>query len=215
MRQSILSVAITLTVSLMGCSSKELTRSKAADLITHYKDFDPNMAVKVAVGTLWWDWRMLDSFDNSYPFKALETGGLLTMRETGKKEGYWSKQYVVEPTATGADRIKTWTKTIEKLPGVTGRTDCYTTPGHREPCDEPVGTIYSVVLAKRKLNEVTGIAEIKELSATGVEFNWEWEPTADAKLFAGRVSAGVKKGEALLQLYDDGWRVERLNLNAN
>ena len=73
--------------------------------------------------------------------------------------------------------------------------------------------MYSVVLARRKLNEVTGITADPGGKESAAEFNWEWIPTDDGKLFADRIPAGVQKGQAAFQLYDDGWRLAQIALN--
>src|ERR1700730_17030000 len=104
-----------LTAGLVGCS-KDLSRSRAADLIKQHQEFNAAMEVKVPVGNLWWDWRNVNDMNPSYPLKTLQDRGILTLRESGQKEGYWNKEYLTELTPRGKDLSKSWVPTDEKMP---------------------------------------------------------------------------------------------------
>ena len=203
-----------LTAGLAGCS-KDLSRSRAADLIKQHQEFAVAMEVKVPVGNIWWDWRNVDDSNPTYPLKTLKDRDIITIRESGQKEGYWNKEFLTELTAHGKDLSKSWIQTKEAMPnaGTFMGPRCWTTFGHGEPCHESKGVVYSVVLARRKIDEVTGITVDPGGKESAAEFNWEWMPTDDGKLFPGRVPPGVQKGQAAFQLYDDGWRLAQIALN--
>jgi hypothetical protein len=80
--------------------------------------------------------------------------------------------------------------------------------------NEQFGTkvLYRVPIARRKLLEVTGIAVDSSAGSARTEFTWHLrrEP-AGALLRLIELEVGeVQLGEALLSLYDDGWRVTEL-----
>jgi hypothetical protein len=213
-KSSLVYLLLLIAAGLAGCS-KDLSRSKAADLIKQHQEFSAVMEVKVPVGNIWWDWRNVNDMNPAYPLKTLQDRGILTIRETGQKEGYWNKEFLAELTPHGKDLSKSWVQTKEKMPnaGTFMGPRCWTTFGHGEPCHESKGIVYSVVLARRKIDEVTGITADPGGKESGAEFNWEWMPTDDGKLFPDRVPAGVQKGQAAFQLYDDGWRLGQIALN--
>lgn len=210
-------VASLLTAGLAGCS-KDLSRSRAADIIKEYQQFSAVVEVRVPIGNVWWDYRNLDSND-LYPLKRLQDRGILTLRESGQKEGYWNKEYLTELTPRSKDRSKSWVLTKENMPsGATfmaspSASRCWTVFGHGEPCHESKGAVYSVVCARRKIDEVTGITADSGGKVSAAEFNWEFVLTDDGKVFADRIPTGVQKGQAAFQLYDDGWRITQMALN--
>jgi hypothetical protein len=198
-----------LLLALAGCS-RDLSRSRAANLIKQHKEFGAVVDVKVPVGNIWWDWRNVNSF------KPLEDRGILTVREAGQKDGMWSKEYLLELTPRGKDLSRSWLLTKDVMPSAPYLSGfCWTDSSNYHtgvPCHKASGTVYSIVLARRKLNEVTGITTDSGGKESEAEFSWEWAPTgADAKMFADRMpAAGVQKGRAAFQLYDDGWRITQI-----
>jgi hypothetical protein len=202
---------ILLTAGLAACS-KDLSRSRATDLIKQHQDFSAAIEVKVPVGNIWWDWRNVDYLDLTYGLKTLKERSILTIRESGQKEGWWNKEYITELTPQGKDLSKSWVPTKGKMPGGAGFMGqrCYTTPGQVEPCHESSGVVYSIMLARKKINEVTGITADPGGKASVADFNWEWAPTADATTFPNQVPTGAQKGHAAFQLYDDGWRITQI-----
>lgn len=198
-----------------SCAGKALSRSQAAAVIKQVQNFSDPMGVKVPVGNIWWDWRNVDDPNPDYPLKTLQDRGILTIRESGQKNGMWSKEYLTELTPHGKDLSKSWILTKEKMPngsnGMVSR--CYTVAGQGgEPCHEPSGAVYFFVLARRKMNEVTGIMTDPGGRQSLAEFTWEWVPTAEGKIFADRIPTGVQKGRTSFQLYDDGWRITGIEL---
>ena len=189
-------------MGMLSCS-KDLSRSRAVDLISRSDKFTTTIELKVPVGTLWWDHRNIAA-----DLGHLTQKGIIMIRETGQKEGWWSKEYISELTPIGQEASKGWTLTKE--PMMNGApykgNNCWTVQGKGELCHEAKGSVYSVVLAHRNVNEVTGITSDPAGKEAQAEFTWEWKPTANAKLFAERVPTGVQKGAAVFQLYDDGWR---------
>jgi hypothetical protein len=68
---------------------------------------------------------------------------------------------------------------------------------------------WSFVAATKAFREVTGIAPAPFYGpdSLDVKYDWEWRPT-EVGIAAKRMYAGVEHSQALLRLYDDGWRVE-------
>jgi len=203
-----------LTVALAGCS-RDLSRSRAAGLIEKHKEFASIMELKVPVGNLWWDWRNMNDWNPTYPFQTLKDRGILTIRESGQKEGYWNKEFITELTAKGKALSRNWVATKENLPN--GATffmgsGCWTTFGHGEPCHAAKGVVYSVVLAQRRVNQVTGITADPAGKESEAEFDWEWAAAPDAKNFPGLVPTDMRKGRGDFQLYDDGWRLTHIQI---
>jgi hypothetical protein len=198
------------SAGFVGCS-KDLPRSSAADLIKQRQELSAVIEVKVPVGNMWLDWRDV----NDDPIlKPLKDHGILTVRESGQNQGVWYKEYLFELTPGGKDLSKSWVLTKEKVSAGNAGSTCWTpqTYSQGEPCHKPSGVIYSIVLARRKINEVSGIKMDPGGKEADVEFIWEWVPTADAKIFADRVPAGMQEGQATFQLYDDGWRITQIAL---
>jgi hypothetical protein len=218
MRPYLASVAICLCLFSSCSNSKELSRSKAADLISNNDEFAAVADIKIPIGNMWWDWRNVDSLNQTYSIRFYEKMGALSFQETGKKEGMWTKEYVVQLTDFGKQISRFWTPTKDKLPGVGGATDCWIIVYHRVECGEASGVVYSNVIARKKLDEVTGItapgdnASGSSANRSVVEFNWEWIISPGADTLAERLPKGVQKGRAELQLYDDGWRVTDIAL---
>lgn len=203
-----------IALALAGCAnSKDLSRSRAADLISRNGDFGTVLDVKVPVGNIWCDWRFIND-----EVKQLRTAGILTLQESGQYDGIWNKEYVLELTERGKEMSKSWAATNAKMPECSSfrlrGNYCWSKDNRRggEKCHEPNGVVYSVVLARKKIGNVTGITMDGGAKQGQAEFTWQWDPTAAAKDFPGQVPLGVHQGVAALQLYDDGWRLEELQL---
>lgn len=74
-----------------------------------------------------------------------------------------------------------------------------------------------VPVAVHMIGGVTGITEAELGMGTRVEFTWTWRltPVGDDVRRAGALQqygAGQHQGQALFKYYDDGWRVEQLEL---
>jgi hypothetical protein len=67
---------------------------------------------------------------------------------------------------------------------------------------------------KRKATEVTGITDAPMESGTKVvQFKWEYVDVPDfVNRYTGTIGIPHKEGEALIRLYDDGWRVEQVHI---
>ena len=112
-KSSLVYLLLLTAAGLAGCS-KDLSRSKAADLIKQHQEFSAVMELKVPVGNIWWDWRNVNDMNPAYPLKTLQDRGILTIRETGQKEGYWNKEFLAELTPHGKDLSKSWVQTKRK-----------------------------------------------------------------------------------------------------
>ncbi len=73
----------------------------------------------------------------------------------------------------------------------------------------------------RRVIEVTGIADGPGVlgppgTIKDVEFTWDWDWDSlpkDVKVVLVTTKPAPSKGEALLKLYDDGWRLEEIKLD--
>jgi hypothetical protein len=203
-------IAALACLALVGCS-KTLSRSRAADLINRNTVFSKPNTARIPVGNIWWDWRNISSatyvYDgDTYVLKPLIDAGLIKYRESGQKEGYWNKEYIFELTPLGKSLSSSWTTTKDALPsGATFMGDrCWTTWGTGgEPCHKSQGTLYTFVIAKRKVDAVTGILTDPGGKTAVADFNWEWKKIFD-RLGGGTT---VQQEHARFVLYDDGWRL--------
>jgi len=213
-----------------GCSgSRELTRSRAGDLIKLSNDFRRPVSVALlgkrdqptrsqstdepedeARG------RAFDEYARSHVQMALFRHlGLIELRATlierpSPEHGWW--RFSVEPVLTEA--------------------------GEREAVEESEGRDRKeIIIARRELIEVTGLTASAG-GATRAEFTWKEVPTTAGEALdptsdtykalpewirsgLARPSSGmgkglehkygvVRKGTAVLQLYDEGWRVQHI-----
>jgi hypothetical protein len=46
--------------------------------------------------------------------------------------------------------------------------------------------------------------------SASVEFTWKWTSTGNAQYFTDQTPKGEVKGQAEMELYDDGWRIVQL-----
>jgi hypothetical protein len=79
---------LTILVLLLGGCSRDLSRGHAADLITKDEKFVEPMTVNVPIGQLWFDDR---NIYDAYPLLDLQSAGLITVSETGRTHGVWTK----------------------------------------------------------------------------------------------------------------------------
>ena len=75
-----------------------------------------------------------------------------------------------------------------------------------------------VQLGRAHFIEVTGIRTVNEGNTARVEFAWNYtsEPIWDELIKAGwnvAPASKIRSGEAVFQLYDDGWRLTALSLD--
>jgi hypothetical protein len=172
--------------------TNSLSRARAAELISAYPEFKSSVDIKVLVGSVWED-GMGDYSSGGRKFLADQ--GIITITKTGQKRYGRFTEYVIELTQQGEEAAKAWDKSIEKVDF------------------DSLGlvssnlTVYRVVIAEKRLIEVTGIAISDGGKSGRVEFNWKWAATSNAKLSNQIPSDAVHQSHAYLQLYDDGWRV--------
>lgn len=208
-------------VCLANCAgSRELTRERAAKLITNSKDFRAPVTLPLKREA---DWRLraeseagaeaeaqsraVESYYQVNPQMAvLKQLGLIDLRVTLRKrpdENYRSWSFDVEPFLTG------------KGEGLTS--------AGQENEGKP-----AVPLARKELIDVTGIAKTRDVLAQA-EYTFREVPTEAGRAFvpgspeyqglpahlqqalSGRnqtIEFGkTKRGAAIFQLYDDGWRL--------
>lgn len=73
---------------------------------------------------------------------------------------------------------------------------------------------YNVPVGERELDEVTGLSEITNPMGSYMEaqFTWYWKPTTDIGK-AIKIEKNKYDGAALLQKFDDGWRVANVQFD--
>lgn len=220
--------AAVLTLSLLslvcaGCGSQTLSRSKAAGIIAQNPEFAKPKTVKIPVGDIWWVWLDINSLYDAYPIQVLQKDGILTFQESGLRLGVDMKEYVTALTPRGRVLAKAWTRTQDKMPNyanlpVFSPTDCWTRNDKKADCGEVTGTVYSMVVARRRITEVTGIAMGSNNHAAEVDFEWKWLVPSDAK-YVGKGLSNLAptphNGQAEFQLFDDGWRLIQINTGEN
>lgn len=178
-------------------STRELSRSRAAELIKMDSDFKSTFDRKIPVGRFWYDGQNIEYFlyDDLLP---LVDQSILNLKKTGRKEyaGRYIEQ-IVELTTKGEIEAKAWLKTSESIKG-----EFEIAP------DSPDVTVYRMAIAERQLVEVTGIAMNEGGKTARVEFTWKWIPTTQAKLLPKKVPSNEPhECAAVFRFYDDGWRL--------
>lgn len=203
-----------------GCAGTgELTRTRAAELIGSSQAFSAPVSLPLKKETGWnlrplsedepeaeAQARAAENYYQAYPqMDALRRLGLMDVRATvrerpGENHGVWA--FDVEPFLTEQGKELA--------------------SGGREDQNAP-----SVILARRELIEVTGITRDGQTSQA--EYTWKEVPTAAGRAFVpdspeheslppplrqtlrGRNQTKefdkVRRGRAVFQLYDDGWRL--------
>jgi hypothetical protein len=175
---------------LTSCSSKEITRERAADLIRNNENFKEAEGEKLLTGNFCYDWRNLR---DAYNYTPLESSGLLRVNDLGDGGcgSMWLKRYNVELTSRGVAKASSWTTSDDK----------------GWATDAQNATTYFIPTANKELVEVTGITKESEGNLAEAEFTWKWAPTDEAETFGKTPTTEIQQGRAALQLYDDGWRV--------
>ena len=126
MKTVVLAVLGVSAVLLLGCGSKELSRSKAADLIGSNKEFGTPWEIEIPVGNFWWDSRELGAFPA--PLQTLIAANIWTVRESGQEVGgslLWYREYLSGLTPHGKDLSKTWAPTKENIASANVGPSCY------------------------------------------------------------------------------------------
>ena len=209
-----------LSLVCVGCGSQTLSRSKAAGVIAQNPEFAKPKTVKIPVGDIWWDWADINSLYDAYPIQLLQKDGILTFQESGLRQGVWMKEYITALTPHGSELAKTWIRTKDKMPNYGNYSDfsptnCWTGNNKKIDCaSEVTGTVYSMVVARRRITEVTGIAMGSNNHNAEVDFEWTWLVPSDAE-YVGKGFSNLAptshNGQAEFQLFDDGWRLVQIN----
>ena len=114
-KSSLVYLLLLTAAGLAGCS-KDLSRSKAADLIKQHQEFSAVMEVKVPVGNIWWDWRNVNDMNPAYPLKTLQ--GSRHLDNSGKPD-----RRRVTGTRNSSRRLTPQGKGLVEVVGSDQRTD--------------------------------------------------------------------------------------------
>jgi hypothetical protein len=178
--------AVTLPVlfSMVGCGGKsELSRSKAEKLIQASAKFTPG------------------------EYKQIDISSSLV--QMGLEQGYWT----AGPPSSGFSQVGLTEKGKRLFAQVLGGIWV-------NDRDHSSLNIKVAEPLPRVVVEVTGVADGPGFEGPAgtikdVQFTWKWDWDAvpkELKTFLGP-EPKPSKGEALLKLYDDGWRVEELKVD--
>jgi hypothetical protein len=137
-----------------------------------------------------------------YPEVSLNAGAV----QSGLQAGFWEKagqrRFIYDPIFVLTPKGKTYFSLIVSL-----------------NADESGPTRVTLKPMPRRVTEVTGVTDGPGIlgppgTIKDVQFTWKWDLDPlpqEVKPFLG-TEPPPSKGEALLKLYDDGWRVEQVNL---
>lgn len=216
-----------IAVLVTGCAgSKDLTRSRAADLIRNSKDFRLPVSAPLPRKREWpIEARSVDETEEEAKERAVDSyaranAEVAVFRHLGLIDFRMTLIEAPSPAHSW------WRFELEPI---------LTNKGEREAVENDGNKKHrEIAVARRELVEVTGITTPKAGTAQA-EFTWEQVPTPAGEAFdpsggtyrrlpewlqqvisgvpAGRSRSAerrygdVHKGVAFLQLYDDGWRV--------
>ena len=199
----LLSVFVASVTMAASCTDRNLSRSKAAQLIKDSADFkNRRHTAAVCVGDC------LQDGPGGYPIdRALQSLGYLNIGSSRRVRNLFSANahlVLISLTSKGADASKSW-KVTRQDPGYKGY------PDRASSQDRGPSVEFEVIVARPELIEVTGIREPQpKIAVAG--YTWKWIPNTFGKdlVNAGMkdvVPMNIEKGEASFILYDDGWRL--------
>lgn len=75
---------------------------------------------------------------------------------------------------------------------------------------------YEIPVGKREIVEVTGLSNVQSPVGSFVHatFTWRWAPVSDVGKEM-KIDKKTHTGEALLQKFDDGWRIAKMQLEGD
>jgi len=213
-----------------ACGSKELTRSRAADVLRSSEEFQKPVAVA-----------LLPEYRQS--LTLIGTGSHTMPREEFALRRFL-ESHADLATLNHLGLVEFRVGRIEYPDSVSSPVTVtveLTDEGRSASREwQQSGPRWMIPIARRALVEVTGLNGSADSKTARVEYTWKWEPTATGRNFdvssrehgslpesvrrsfggasfadvlrdAGRVtlfdSSKALKGAATLRLYDDGWRV--------
>jgi hypothetical protein len=200
-------VLLALCVAMMACNSKELTRSKATQIIKQNIKFPQMLTDTIPIGEFRVPQPTFEAFMSDplagKSYKSLVDAGLVSLHwSRGERSamlfgGRQSGIVLADLTAKG----RLYVVGDNKLVAPTG--------GQRQ---------ITVRMCEKEFDKVTGITMIEgELgSKAKVEYAWKFEnqspfeAVVEASSGSGQCSSNVTHSSAvIMQLYDDGWRIAR------
>lgn len=187
----VLSTLVAVLVAISAACSSDLTRSSAAALLEEAPAHSKPLVYTLREGTVTPQWSPLEASRNdAKTWTALAREGLIELEDLGR-----------DPTAFG--------------PPFFNRYEIRLTDKGRETFDAgPEGT-WSIVVAHKRVQEVTGI--VKHIpTVADVEYTWSYElesPLAELCLPGlGTTPEDItrpQKGRAVFRKFDDGWRLNK------
>lgn len=221
--------AVLFAFTVNCASSRVITRAKAADLIRDSNDFNLPVFVTISGKREWpTEARSAEESEDGARQRAVDSytktnAELATFRHLGLINV--EAKLVEGPSLSHA----WWRFELEPVLTKEGRQGTVESSGDKSP--------KGIAIARRELVEVTGVSA-PQAGTARAEFTWRQVPTSAGEAFdvnsetyrtlpewlqqlivgqprilgrsARREYGDIRKGEAFLQLYDDGWRVQHV-----
>jgi hypothetical protein len=202
---------LSLVILLSGCSSKELSRSKAASLIKESDNFKTPVTIKLTTNPSAWVGISAslneEQAREQYLKKCYEGDRQLGTR-TAKQLGLINES--IENAET-SNQVNLFGGILGTPPSRFKHTLTANEKGKKlwldyriDPKTQADDTLPN---ATKSFGEVTGIAKIgNDENKVNVEFTWGWTPNELGTAMRIKQESN-KRGVASFQRYDDGWRL--------
>jgi len=182
MKYAVLSLTLALTIA--GCSSKELTRPKAAKMIQQFNEEPDNLINRHRYYSLG-EFKKLIVYDDLADLKRAERAGwvVLTSYPCQKVQVLGSPERNACPvditfTEKGKAETKNWKQSENS---------------------------WTITIMHQEVIAVTGINAGP--NAAVVQFTWHWAPTEYGKQLGFTPETEQVADRLQFQLFDDGWRI--------
>jgi hypothetical protein len=182
MKACVVPVVLCIFVLSGGCRGKDLTRSKAAEIIKK-TNFSPEKIKERTLGefTVGADTNAFIMEYNLKQLRTLEKVGWITIA-VRRCNGIGGCAVDIAITPKGAEAATSW----RKLSGFKGDT-------------------WLVLTKQPEFIEVTGVSNTSPTSGQ-VEYTWRYVPTESGKTL-GIAATEPMRETLMMQLFDDGWRI--------
>jgi|ERR1017187_871364 hypothetical protein len=216
MRQAVLPVALSFALGLTGCSSKNLTRSKAKKIIQEALHFPQPFSAKQNLGILNSSQTTLEAFASDPVgkwYKTLNDRGLLTLewKGTTRQNSVFGAQDVGIFSAHLTDKGRKYI--VGQETGVDKPTGNYMAPEN-----ERTQLNADLKFCDKEFSEVTGIMMMDTPIGKGAKVDYTWKygnptpfETVAELVYGDKANCAAREPHAesaVLTLYDDGWRYQ-------